>query len=108
MCNSFQTVLIQWGRRDGQRSQRQLLCDKSICLLIRSKVGESSFVFCMRTGQKHRGVDCVRQAIVIRCQKVGIRALGHKTHRSEREDRTQAQAHTGTLPQSSAKWEGQR
>lgn len=27
-----------------------------------------------------QGVDCVRQAIVIRYQKVGIRASGHKTH----------------------------
>lgn len=71
-------------------------------------MGESFFVFCMRTGQKHRGVDCVRQAIVIRCQKVGIGALGHKTHRGEREDRTQAQAHTSTLPESWAEWAGQR
>lgn len=55
-----------------------------------------------------QGVDCVRQAIVIRCQKVGIRAAGHKKHRSEREDRTEAQARTRTLPESSAKWEGQR
>lgn len=26
-----------------------------------------------------QGVDCVRPAIVIRYQKVGIRAMGHKT-----------------------------
>lgn len=78
----------EWKRR-WARSQWQLVCDISICLLIGRKVGESSFVFCVRTGQEHRGVDCVRQAIVIWCQKVGIRAMGHKTHSSEREDWTQ-------------------
>lgn len=32
-----------------------------------------------------QGVDFVRQAIVIRYQKVGIRAMGHKTHTHMRE-----------------------
>lgn len=32
-----------------------------------------------------QGVNCVRQAIVIRYHKVGIRAMGHKTHIRERE-----------------------
>lgn len=38
-------------------------------------------LLCMLREQRAgaQGVDCVRPAIVIRYQKVGIRAMGHKT-----------------------------
>lgn len=43
-----------------------------------------------------QGVDCVRQAIVIRYQKVGIRAKGHKTHTHMREREGWTKTHTCT------------
>lgn len=41
--------------REEEEMGTMTVCDISICLLIGRKVGESSFVFCMRTGQEHRG-----------------------------------------------------
>lgn len=44
-----------------------------------------------------QGVDCVRQAIVIWYQKVGIRAIGHKMH-THRGSAGQRRTHTQTWP----------
>ena len=43
-----------WGEERTCADTGRLLCDISICLLIRSQVGESSLV-CTSTGQDHRG-----------------------------------------------------
>lgn len=95
----LQALLIQGGRGAGAGHGHI-----SVCRPTEEKVGESSFVFRLRpggAGARGGGADCVRQAIVIRCRKVGIRAPGHKTHTGARgregRSRTQTQAHSKDL-----------
>lgn len=61
----LQALLIQSGRGDGHGHSDSECVTYPYAFLSGRKVGESSFVFRMRTGQEHRGVDCVRRAIVI-------------------------------------------
>lgn len=97
----------------------RLLCDISICLLIRRGSGRELLCMLHECWAGAQGVDFVRQAIVIRYEKVGIRAMGHKTHTRERgraglrHRNAHARAHihfhyNKTRYKLLAKWVGQR